>query len=108
MTTRRTNRPFADALSELLAERGWSQRTLAERVGVSQSHVNRLVRQADSRLRPSLDLMRRISAVLDVDEGFFREAREAAVLEALRADPTFRDATYDRLRRMRAGRRSRP
>lgn len=94
---RQTDESFREALARLMSERGLSQNALADAVGVQQSHLSRLLRQADHRVRPSLDLMRRISRALDLDEDYFAEYREELILERVRTDPKFRADTYRRL-----------
>jgi transcriptional regulator with XRE-family HTH domain len=89
-----SDKPFGEALSEALAERGMSQRALAELVGVEQSHLSRLARGVDSQKRPSLDLSRKITAALGLPADYFREVREAAVIERLRTDSHLLNRLY--------------
>ena len=94
-----TDKPFGEALAEVLAERGMSQRALAEAVGIEQSHISRLARGVDSRKRPSADLAHRIASVLGLPDDFFRETRESFVLERLRRDARFLNRVYEQSRR---------
>jgi transcriptional regulator with XRE-family HTH domain len=94
---RQTDKPFSEALSEVLAEKGMSQRALADAVGVEQSHLSRLARGVDSRTRPSVDLAHRITEVLGLSEDYFRETREAIVIEQLRRDAPFLNRVYRNL-----------
>jgi transcriptional regulator with XRE-family HTH domain len=90
----RSDMTFSEALTKVLAERGMSQRALAELVGVQQSHLSRLARGVDSRKRPSVELAQKIAAVLGLPPDFFREVREAAVIERLRADARLLNRVY--------------
>jgi transcriptional regulator with XRE-family HTH domain len=91
-----TDRSFAEELPYLLAERGLSQRKLAQMVDLNPSHLSRVLRGADH-TRPSTDLIRRIAHALDVPAGYFPELREAAVIERLKTDPGLRDELYRQL-----------
>jgi transcriptional regulator with XRE-family HTH domain len=93
---KQSDRPFAEELPDLLAERGLSQRKLAQLVDLNPSHLSRVLRGAD-RTRPSTDLIRRIARALNLPAGYFPELREAAVVEKLRTDPELRDKLYKRL-----------
>jgi transcriptional regulator with XRE-family HTH domain len=95
----RAHQPFASELAEILTKRGISQRELAEAAEVCQSHLSRLLRQADSRLHPSPDLMRRISVALDLRADHFVEYRQHVLIERIRSDLAFCDAAYTRLMR---------
>lgn len=92
----RSDRPFAAELPTLLAERGLSQRKLAQLVDLNPSHLSRVLRGAD-RTRPSTDLIRRIAEALGLPAGYFPELREAAVIERLKEDPKLRDRLYNKL-----------
>ena len=93
---RRSETPFAEELPRLLAERGLSQRKLAQLIDLNPSHLSRVLRGAD-RTRPSTDLMRRIARALDLPAGYFPELREADVIGRLKTDPALRDELYDRI-----------
>jgi transcriptional regulator with XRE-family HTH domain len=92
-----TTKPFAEELPELLAQRGLSQRKLAQLIDLNPSHLSRALRGAD-RARPSVDLIRRVARALDLPAGYFPELREAALIEALKRDPSLRDKLYRQLR----------
>lgn len=91
-----SHRAFAEELPRLLAERGLSQRKLAQMIDLNPSHLSRVLRGAD-RTRPSTDLIRRIAEALGLPAGYFPEMREAAVLERIKKDPQLRDQLYKRL-----------
>jgi transcriptional regulator with XRE-family HTH domain len=93
---RQSERAFAEELPRLLAERGLSQRKLAQMIDLNPSHLSRALRGAD-RARPSTDLIRRIAGALDLPAGYFPEQREAAVVEKIKSDPELRDRLYKRL-----------
>jgi len=97
-TRKTTNVPFSDELPRLLSERSMSIRTLARRVGVSPSHISRVVRRKDYKT-PSPELMRKIGEALDLPHDYFPEYRESTVIDRVRADHMFRDELYDRLKR---------
>jgi transcriptional regulator with XRE-family HTH domain len=92
-----TTKPFAEELPELLAQRGLSQRKLAQLIDLNPSHLSRALRGAD-RARPSVDLIRRVARALDLPAGYFPELREAALIEAFKRDPSLRDKLYRQLR----------
>jgi transcriptional regulator with XRE-family HTH domain len=91
-----TDRPFTEELPSLMAERGLSQRKLAQLIDLNPSHLSRALRGVD-RTRPSIELIRRIALALDLPPGYFPELREAAVIERLKEDPGLRDKLYKRL-----------
>lgn len=91
-----TDTPFADHLPSLLAERGLSQRKLAQMIDMNPSHLSRALRGAD-RARPSVELIRRVTRALDLPSGYFPEMREAALFEALKRNPALRDKLYRQL-----------
>jgi transcriptional regulator with XRE-family HTH domain len=97
-----TDRPFTEELPSLMAERGISQRKLAQLVDLNPSHLSRVLRGAD-RTRPSIGLIRRIAQALDLPAGYFPEQREAAVIERLKTDPGLRDVLYNQLEGSNAG-----
>jgi transcriptional regulator with XRE-family HTH domain len=97
----RAQRSFSEELPALLAERGLSQRKLAQLIDLNPSHLSRVLRGAD-RTRPSIDLIQRVADALGVPRAYFAEVREAAVIEKLRSDPELRDRLYDRLKNERA------
>jgi transcriptional regulator with XRE-family HTH domain len=94
----RTNRPFATEVNRLLKERGISTRALAVMTGVSQPHLSRLLRQADYKKTPSLPLARSVARALNLPEDYFREYREAYVIDQIRRRPRLRDEIYESVR----------
>ena len=87
---------FRDAVSELMYERGWSQRDLSAAVGVDPAHISRLLKPG-SRLRATPELLARIARACDVGPEFFAEYREWCVLEAVRGNPSLRERLYARV-----------
>ena len=87
---------FREAVSELMYERGWSQRDICAAVGVDPAHISRLLKRG-SRLRATPELLARIARACDVPPEFFVEYREWCVLEAVRSNPTLRERLYARL-----------
>ena len=83
--------PVRAILRDLLAERGLTLRSFAAKIGVSQPHLTNVLQ---GKKEPTGELSRRIAAGLDLPEDFFAEAREAAVIEAMRSDPATRERLY--------------
>lgn len=96
----RTDQPLRHALPMLLKQKRTSMRALAVQIDVDIAHLSRAVRHADGK-RPSGDLAAKIAKALDLPEDYFPEAREAAVVESVRADPDLRDRLYDTLQKYR-------
>jgi transcriptional regulator with XRE-family HTH domain len=92
--------PFWEELPRLLRERSMSQRALAAQVGVSPSHLSRVLRRADYKT-PGVTLMTRIAESLDLPNDYFIELRESAVIERVKRDPAFRERVYALLRGVR-------
>lgn len=106
---RRADVPFPDALQALLesstaaaaltptASRGSRERAtlnaLANRVGVRQSHLWRIVHQPDER-RASLELIAKVAIVLGLPPDYFLETRAAAVEDYLRCHPARLNRLY--------------
>lgn len=60
---------FGDRVRELRTARGYSQRALGERVGVSFTYISKVENgKLDFGDYPSEDLIRRLAAALDADE----------------------------------------
>jgi transcriptional regulator with XRE-family HTH domain len=86
-----TQGSFREELPRLLAERKMSQRELARRVGVNQSYLTFVLQ---GRRAPSRKLLEGTAAAIDLHVEYFREFREAVVIERLRADPGVVDRLY--------------
>lgn len=80
-----------EVLRELLAERGLTLRGFAAQIGVSQPHLTNVVH---GKKEPTGELARRVASGLELPEDFFAEAREAAVIDAMRNDPPLRERLY--------------
>jgi len=98
MTAKWANDPFGVELPRLLQARGMSLRRLAKQVGVSDSHLSRVVRGVNYK-SPSLELMAKIAQALDLPPDYFVENREAYVVSRVKSDARLRDSLYRRLRR---------
>lgn len=99
VSTRRTRlsvRPLAEELPALLAERDLSLRGLAERVGVTHSHLSRATRGANGKTVGG-DLAGRIAVALGLPTDYFPEYREAVVIEQVSNDSELRDRLYRQL-----------
>jgi transcriptional regulator with XRE-family HTH domain len=92
----RSSEPLELAVKGILATKGSSLRRLAAAVGVDVAHLSRAIRYAEKKT-PSAELLRRVSAALDVPPDYFAEVREAVVVEAVRENPRLRDEIYDGL-----------
>jgi transcriptional regulator with XRE-family HTH domain len=73
-----------------------SIRQLAREVGVSDSHLSKVVRGAYYKT-VSPELASRVAIALALDKDYFPEAREGYVFAALRRNPELRDRLYDEL-----------
>lgn len=91
-----TDTPFTEELPRLLHDRGMSLRALAATIGISDSHLSRVLRRVDYKT-PSPDLMRKVARALGLQPDYFLEFREAYVIERIRSDPKLRNDLYARL-----------
>jgi transcriptional regulator with XRE-family HTH domain len=91
-----TDTPFIEELPRLLHDRGMSLRALAATIGISDSHLSRVLRRADYKT-PSPDLTRKVARALGLPPDYFLEFREAYVIERIRSDPKLRNDLYARL-----------
>jgi transcriptional regulator with XRE-family HTH domain len=87
--------PFGDRVTQLLDERGCTQRDLAAAAGVDPSHISRLLRRPDAAVNDAMLL--RVAAALGVPPESFGEYRERRVCAAIHASPTLRDELYGAL-----------
>jgi transcriptional regulator with XRE-family HTH domain len=84
-----SNSPFGEALRQLMQQRGYSYRGLAERTrqldgkGMTHAHINMLAKGHD---RPSMRAMELIAQACDVAPAYFAEYRLAQAMREL--DPT--------------------
>jgi transcriptional regulator with XRE-family HTH domain len=91
-----TDTPFIEELPRLLHDRGMSLRALAATIGISDSHLSRVLRRADYKT-PSPDLTRKVARALGLPPDYFLEFREAYVIQRIRSDPKLRNDLYARL-----------
>jgi len=91
-----TDTPFIEELPRLLHDRGMSLRALAATIGISDSHLSRVLRRADYKT-PSPDLTRKVARALGLPPDYFLEFREAYVIERIRSDPKLCNDLYARL-----------
>jgi transcriptional regulator with XRE-family HTH domain len=97
----RSRESLREALPALLAERRekLTLSGLASQVGVHRAHLWRIVHGEGKERKPvSPELCRKIALALNLPEDYFPEAREDAVMKAVREDPDLRDQIYDSLR----------
>jgi transcriptional regulator with XRE-family HTH domain len=93
----RTDQPFVQELPGLLEERGYSLRRLAREAGIDPSHLSRVLRRANYKT-PSGELTRKVAEALALPHDYFREYRQAVVLERIRADSRIRERLYSELK----------
>jgi transcriptional regulator with XRE-family HTH domain len=92
--------PFGRSVRDLLDERGWSQRHLADAAGVDPAYLSRALRRG--RQEPvAAELAARVALALGLPDDYFPECRERQVIEAVRSDPALRDRLYRRVVRAR-------
>jgi transcriptional regulator with XRE-family HTH domain len=97
MAAGRTERPFIEELPTLLNQRRLSLRALAREAKVTDAHLSRLLRGIGYRTKPSANLAHRVALALALPPDYFREYREALVIEQVKNDPKLREELYDRL-----------
>ena len=97
MAAGRTERPFIEELPNLLNQRRLSLRALAREAKVTDAHLSRLLRGIGYRTKPSANLAHRVALALALPPDYFREYREAIVIEQVKRDPRLREELYDRL-----------
>jgi transcriptional regulator with XRE-family HTH domain len=99
MKAKRTDTPFTTELPRLLRERGMSLRALAREIGISDSHLSRVVRRANYKTA-SPELTSRVASALGLPRDYFPEFREAYVVDRVRSDAKLRNELYSRLSRV--------
>ena len=92
-----SDRPFVEEVPRLLRERGLSIRALASQVGVTDSHLSRVIRRVNYKT-PSPELARRVATALGLPPDYFPEYREGFVLERIKRNAALRDELYERLK----------
>ena len=91
--TERTTASFAEALTAIVRTRQIGVRQLARAVGASPSHVSRLLRASEGK-QPSLDLVQRVTEVLELPTEYFLETRRAGLVAELARRPGLVDEWY--------------
>ena len=82
--------------------------SFASTLGVSQSHLSRVLRRVDYKT-PSVSLMTKAAEALGLPDDYFPEVREASVISVIKADSALRDRIYDDVgKRASARRETRP
>lgn len=94
----RSQRPFIKELPELLEQRGLTVHGIAVKAGVTPSHLNRVLRQAEYKT-PSADLCRQIALALDLPADYWPEYRERVVTDKIHSDAKLREELYERIQR---------
>jgi transcriptional regulator with XRE-family HTH domain len=90
-----SDRPFGEALTELMGEQGVTYRALAARTDLSAGYLNHIVH--GNRPVPSDDVIARLAGALDVEPAHFREYRIRVITEKLEELPELADRLYRRL-----------
>ena len=105
-----SNKPFGDALRELMAARGLTYRELAQRTreldgrGMTHAHINMLANGHD---RPSTRAMDLIAQVCDVEPSYFAEWRLVAAMRELDPDEVGFERALENLNARLGARRKR-
>ena len=90
-----SDRPFGEAMTELMDERGLTYRALASATGLSAGYLNHLVH--GNRPVPSNAVIATLAAALGVEPEHFREYRIRVITERLEEMPGLVDRLYKRL-----------
>jgi transcriptional regulator with XRE-family HTH domain len=88
---RRAQDPYRDLVPQLLAEHQMTQRKLADHIGVNRSYLTFVLQ---GRRAPSRRLLEGTATAFGLPADFFREYREAIVIEEIKADPSLLDSVY--------------
>lgn len=105
-----SNKPFGDALRELMAARGLTYRELAQRTreldgrGMTHAHINMLANGHD---RPSKRAMELIAQVCGVEPSYFAEHRLVAAMRELDPDEVGFEQALENLNARLGARRKR-
>jgi len=86
---------FVDAVADVMRVRRVTVRQLARAVGASPSHISRALRGAQGK-QPSVALVERLAAALDISPDYFVEVRRSRVVAQLAHDVDLVDELYDR------------
>lgn len=73
-----------------------SMRALARELGLSPSHLSKIVRR-DRYKTPSVELCIRVARAFGLPDDYFPEVRARAVIDRVRVDGEYRDRLYDSL-----------
>ena len=98
---RLTTAPFEKELPRLLQERALTLRSLARQLGgIDHAYLSRMIA---GKTAVNAHHAERIARHVGLPADYFREVREAAVVEAVRSNPTLVDTIYSRyVKRSRA------
>jgi transcriptional regulator with XRE-family HTH domain len=97
LTQRRrfSEKPFGEALTQLMDEQGVTYRSLAARTDLSAGYLNHIVH--GNRPVPSNEVVARLAGALAVEPEHFREYRIRVITEKLEEMPELVDRLYRRL-----------
>ncbi len=97
MTQRRrfSEKPFGEALTQLMDEQSVTYRELAARTDLSAGYLNHIVH--GNRPVPSDDIVAKLAEALDVEPEHFREYRIRVITAKLEELPGLVDRLYRRL-----------
>jgi transcriptional regulator with XRE-family HTH domain len=92
-----SDEPFGETVERLMAETGYTYRSLADKTKLSAGYLNHLVH--GNRPVPSDDVIRTLASALGVEPEHFREYRLRVITERLERMPDLIDRLYRRLKR---------
>jgi transcriptional regulator with XRE-family HTH domain len=92
-----SDEPFGQTVERLMAETGYTYRSLADKTRLSAGYLNHLVH--GNRPVPSDDVIRALASALGVEPEHFREYRLRVITERLERMPELIDRLYRRLKR---------
>lgn len=93
----RTDAPFVEAMVMVMRSRRVTVRQLARAAGASPSHLSRALRGAQEK-QPSVALLERVAAALELSPDFFLEVRRSRVTAEISRDAALVNELYDRRR----------
>jgi transcriptional regulator with XRE-family HTH domain len=92
-----SDEPFGETVERLMAETGYTYRSLADKTKLSAGYLNHLVH--GNRPVPGDDVIRTLASALGVEPEHFREYRLRVITERLERMPDLIDRLYRRLKR---------
>ncbi len=75
---------IGETVTRLRSERGWTQKELAERLGMHPNHVSRMEKD---KMQPRRSTLEKLAEVFDVDPSVFQHGGEATITTLAQEDP---------------------